>query len=104
MAVRVLHASTVHARARLAAWPSSAASPQHRAFRVSVAAALRLNDPSLLRDRCYVNGQWVAAKDGRTLAVHNPGARGSSSQAPQPPRQGTAAHAPSGLRCAGAGC
>jgi len=33
---------------------------------------LILNDPTLLRNRCYVDGQWISADDGRTLAVTNP--------------------------------
>jgi hypothetical protein len=46
-----------------------------RSFGVSAAAAaLSLSDPSLLRERCYVGGQWIAANDGRSLTVNNPGA------------------------------
>ncbi|HEU5468314.1 MAG TPA: aldehyde dehydrogenase family protein, partial [Steroidobacteraceae bacterium] len=33
---------------------------------------LRLEDPALLRDRCYVNGEWVDAPGGAALPVHNP--------------------------------
>jgi succinate-semialdehyde dehydrogenase/glutarate-semialdehyde dehydrogenase len=33
---------------------------------------LMLNDPSLLRDACYINGDWVVAESGKTLAVSNP--------------------------------
>lgn len=33
---------------------------------------LQLNDPSLLKESCYVNGQWVAAKSGKTFSVENP--------------------------------
>jgi len=52
-----------------------------RSFTVA-ATALSLSDPSLLRERCYVNGQWIAAKDGRSLTVNNPGA------CPLPPVRG----------------
>lgn len=31
-----------------------------------------LNDPSLLRQACYIAGAWVCADDGQTLAVTNP--------------------------------
>ena len=30
-----------------------------------------LSDPSLLRQQCYINGQWVDADDGRTVAVRD---------------------------------
>jgi len=33
---------------------------------------LALNDPSLLRNLNYIDGQWVGADDGRTFAVTNP--------------------------------
>ncbi len=33
---------------------------------------LTLNDPTLLCDRAYLAGAWVAAEDGATLAVTNP--------------------------------
>ncbi|KAK1085539.1 succinate semialdehyde dehydrogenase NADP+ linked [Friedmanniomyces endolithicus] len=31
-----------------------------------------LSDKSLLKDKAYVNGQWVGAKSGKTLEVHDP--------------------------------
>ncbi len=31
-----------------------------------------LNSPRLFRDRCYVNGEWIEADDGRTVPVTNP--------------------------------
>jgi succinate-semialdehyde dehydrogenase/glutarate-semialdehyde dehydrogenase len=34
--------------------------------------ALRLEDPALLRERCYIDGQWLDGPGGATLAVHNP--------------------------------
>ncbi|KAL1862794.1 hypothetical protein VTK73DRAFT_6611 [Phialemonium thermophilum] len=35
--------------------------------------APKLRDPSLLKkDVCYINGQWVAAKSGKTFEVHDP--------------------------------
>ena len=35
-------------------------------------ASLKLKDPKLLRNQCYVDGQWVDAEGGKTLAVTNP--------------------------------
>ncbi|MCC0016558.1 MAG: NAD-dependent succinate-semialdehyde dehydrogenase [Rhodobiaceae bacterium] len=35
-------------------------------------AELKLRDASLLRDRCYVNGEWIAAASGKTIDVSNP--------------------------------
>lgn len=37
-----------------------------------VPACVPLREPSLLRDRCYVGGEWLAADTGRTLTVKNP--------------------------------
>ena len=31
-----------------------------------------LNDPSLLRNLCYIDGQWVGAEGGETFPVTNP--------------------------------
>ncbi|MGB5220430.1 MAG: aldehyde dehydrogenase family protein, partial [Polyangiales bacterium] len=33
---------------------------------------MNLNDRRLFRERCYVNGAWTEAEDGRTVAVTNP--------------------------------
>ena len=33
---------------------------------------LKLNDPGLLRDRCCVGGEWLAAPEGASLEVRNP--------------------------------
>lgn len=33
---------------------------------------MNLDDPSLLREHCYVGGQWVQAPDGETADVRNP--------------------------------
>jgi len=35
-------------------------------------ASLSLKDPKLLRQQCYIDGQWVDADSGKTLAVTNP--------------------------------
>jgi len=35
-------------------------------------AALKLKDAKLLRNQCYIDGQWVDADSGKTLAVTNP--------------------------------
>ncbi|WP_207476388.1 NADP-dependent succinate-semialdehyde dehydrogenase [Arenibaculum pallidiluteum] len=37
-----------------------------------IAARLGLRDPLLLRDRAYIDGKWLAAESGRTIAVTNP--------------------------------
>jgi succinate-semialdehyde dehydrogenase/glutarate-semialdehyde dehydrogenase len=36
------------------------------------APAIRLADPSLLREANYIDGAWIEAESGATLAVHNP--------------------------------
>lgn len=33
---------------------------------------LNLNDPSLFREQCYINGQWRDADNGKTVQVTNP--------------------------------
>lgn len=33
---------------------------------------LPLKDPSLLSDKCLVNGKWVGAQSGKTVDVTNP--------------------------------
>src|SRR5689334_12474727 len=33
---------------------------------------LELNDPALFREKCYINGQWVAADSGEIIPVTNP--------------------------------
>ncbi|MEH6465554.1 MAG: NADP-dependent succinate-semialdehyde dehydrogenase [Shewanella psychromarinicola] len=33
---------------------------------------MELNDPSLLRQQCYINGQWRNADNGQTIAIANP--------------------------------
>jgi succinate-semialdehyde dehydrogenase/glutarate-semialdehyde dehydrogenase len=38
----------------------------------SAAMALNLTDSDLLRDACYVDGAWVKASDGASVAVTNP--------------------------------
>ncbi len=40
-------------------------------------ASLKLSDPALFRQQCYVNGEWIDAGDKRTIEVENP-ATGSS--------------------------
>ncbi|MCJ1312752.1 succinate semialdehyde dehydrogenase NADP+ linked [Agyrium rufum] len=32
----------------------------------------KLKDPSLFKQECYVNGEWVKAKSGKTFDVHDP--------------------------------
>jgi len=38
----------------------------------SAASQLGLNDPSLLRQQCYIDGAWCDANDGATISVTNP--------------------------------
>ena len=33
---------------------------------------LNLNDPTLLRQQCFINGEWCDAAGGATITVHNP--------------------------------
>ena len=33
---------------------------------------LNLNNPSLLKQQCYLNGQWLSADSGKTIDVTNP--------------------------------
>ncbi|MCU0856931.1 MAG: NAD-dependent succinate-semialdehyde dehydrogenase [Pontiellaceae bacterium] len=33
---------------------------------------IKLKDPTLLREQCYINGQWIAPLPGQTLTVLNP--------------------------------
>jgi succinate-semialdehyde dehydrogenase/glutarate-semialdehyde dehydrogenase len=33
---------------------------------------IKLNDPALLRQQCYVNGEWVDASSGKVIEVDNP--------------------------------
>jgi succinate-semialdehyde dehydrogenase/glutarate-semialdehyde dehydrogenase len=40
--------------------------------RLAPAGGLKLEDPALLREQCYVNGAWLDAPGGVTLPVHNP--------------------------------
>jgi succinate-semialdehyde dehydrogenase/glutarate-semialdehyde dehydrogenase len=35
-------------------------------------ASLELKDPKLFRNQCYVDGKWIDAEGGKTLAVTNP--------------------------------
>ena len=34
--------------------------------------SLKLKDPTLLRERCFIDGDWCAADSGATLDVTNP--------------------------------
>ena len=33
---------------------------------------MKLSNPELFKQQCFVNGKWVAASSGKTFAVHNP--------------------------------
>ena len=37
----------------------------------TVKTELKLNNPKLLREQAYINGQWVDAADGSTFDVSN---------------------------------
>jgi succinate-semialdehyde dehydrogenase / glutarate-semialdehyde dehydrogenase len=45
-------------------------------------ASLELDDPSLLRQQCYVDGLWVGADDGATMPVVDPATGGLVGTAP----------------------
>jgi succinate-semialdehyde dehydrogenase/glutarate-semialdehyde dehydrogenase len=43
---------------------------------------MKLKDPSLLREACYIDGGWTAADNGTTLTVHNPATAQTLGQIP----------------------
>ena len=43
-----------------------------QAAKKTSAPVLPLKDPSLFRQQCYVDGEWVDADSGKTFAVTNP--------------------------------
>lgn len=53
-------------------------------------AMLNLNDPALLRQQCYINGQWLDAGNGKTIAVTNPATGETLGQVPAMGTQETA--------------
>jgi succinate-semialdehyde dehydrogenase / glutarate-semialdehyde dehydrogenase len=44
---------------------------------------MQLTDTTLLRQQCYVNGQWLSAADGRTTPVRNPATGAELATVPQ---------------------
>jgi len=46
-------------------------------------ATVELKDQGLFREACYVNGQWIQAKSGGTIAVDNPATREVIGQVPK---------------------
>jgi succinate-semialdehyde dehydrogenase/glutarate-semialdehyde dehydrogenase len=50
--------------------------------RLAGTPALKLDDSSLLRQRCYVNGAWLDAQGGASLPVHNPATGGQLGTVP----------------------
>ena len=38
----------------------------------TIKTKLELNNPALLREQSYINGEWVSAGDGATFPVTNP--------------------------------
>lgn len=44
---------------------------------------MKLSDPSLLVERCYIDGEWLDADSGETFAVVNPATDGRLGSAPQ---------------------
>jgi succinate-semialdehyde dehydrogenase/glutarate-semialdehyde dehydrogenase len=43
----------------------------------------KLNDPSLLKHQCYVNGEWIDAKSGKTFDVEDPATQVKIGSAPE---------------------
>ena len=37
---------------------------------------MKLKDPLLLRELCFIDGTWIPADNGATLNVHNPATAG----------------------------
>ena len=50
-----------------------------------MSANIKLNDPDLLRQQCYVDGAWVDATGGSTIEVENPATGQSIGSVPGPP-------------------
>jgi succinate-semialdehyde dehydrogenase / glutarate-semialdehyde dehydrogenase len=50
--------------------------------RLAPAGLLRLEDPGLMRQQCYVNGAWLDAPGGATLPVYNPATGGELGTVP----------------------
>ncbi len=46
-------------------------------------AVLEINDLSLFRDQCYVDGQWATADNGATFGVYNPADGSKLGEVPQ---------------------
>jgi len=43
---------------------------------------VKLDDPSLFREQCYVDGEWIAAASGRVIEVNNPATNESIGSVP----------------------
>ena len=43
---------------------------------------MHLADSRLLRTRCYLDGRWLAADDGRSFAVNDPASGGKLAEVP----------------------
>lgn len=39
---------------------------------MSTTFSATLKDPALFREANYIDGQWLQAKDGQTIKIHNP--------------------------------
>jgi hypothetical protein len=50
---------------------SSSASQHSTPESLTCYPLLQLSDPSLIKNACYVNGQWVAAKSGKDFSVES---------------------------------
>ena len=59
---------------------------------------MRLKDPQLLRDKAYVDGEWVGADSGATFARDEPGERRRPGDVARPARRRNAPRHRSGQR------
>lgn len=47
------------------------------------AGSLKLNDPTLLREACFVGGEWISSESGETIPVTNPATGGTIGAVPR---------------------
>lgn len=56
---------------------------------MSKAIVPTLKDPSLLKDKAYINGKWVAAKSGKEFSVYDPASGNEIGKVPEMDEQDT---------------